>query len=513
MAPATAKRAAATFAPVIEFPELIFGLVGPIGVDLDFVSNTLDDSLKSFGYSLWSIRLTELMREVKSDVDLKTTSSVIESYNSKINYANDLREKYAAKDLLAALAIGAIRKLRPPKIEDEKSVPRTAFIIRQLKTPEEVRLLRRVYGRQFVLISIYGDPLEREEFLVSKIKIQSSGTIEDDQAREEARKLIQRDSKEDNEFGQNVSNAFHLGDVFADATDRQAASSAIERFIDALFGSNEITPTHDEYGMYLAKSAALRSADLSRQVGAALFSATGEIVSLGCNEVPKSGGGTYWTGDAGDSRDIRKGYDPNEINKVEIFADLISRLFQDEHLSAVLMEAKEPQEVVDKLFHAEGGKRYRDARIMDLIEFGRIIHAEMSTICDAARNGYSSRGASLYVTTFPCHLCAKHIVASGICKVIYLEPYPKSYARQLHSDSIQVEKRSDGSKVIFQPFIGISPYRYRDLFEKGRRKNAKGEAQKWQSDPRKPILDFVVPAHIEAETAVVARLAELLSRP
>ncbi|MDN3612645.1 hypothetical protein QWZ16_23945 [Vibrio ostreicida] len=29
------------------------------------------------------------------------------------------------------------------------------------------------------------------------------------------------------------------------------------------------------------------------------------------------------------------------------------------------------------------------------------------------------------VRLFPCHNCAKHIVASGIKRVVYVEPYPK----------------------------------------------------------------------------------------
>jgi cytidine deaminase len=44
--------------------------------------------------------------------------------------------------------------------------------------------------------------------------------------------------------------------------------------------------------MYMAKSASLRSAALTRQVGAAIFRETGELLTMGCNEVPKAGGGT-----------------------------------------------------------------------------------------------------------------------------------------------------------------------------------------------------------------------------
>jgi hypothetical protein len=46
-----------------------------------------------------------------------------------------------------------------------------------------------------------------------------------------------------------------------------------------------------KYGLFLAKAAALRTLDLSRQVGAAIFSNQGEIIALGSNEVPRPEGG------------------------------------------------------------------------------------------------------------------------------------------------------------------------------------------------------------------------------
>ncbi|WP_046861602.1 anti-phage dCTP deaminase [Microvirga massiliensis] len=497
------------FAPPIDFPDLVFGLVGPIGVDLDYIQTAIADALRSFNYKEELVRLTGLMLELKSDVTIDDTD-MAKNYDSKIRYANDLRKKYGANDILAALGIVAIKRLRSEKHSSE-SRP-TAYIIRQLKTPEETRLLRAVFGRQYIQVSIYGDPKKREDYLVAQLKMRSRGTKDEKEARKGAEALMERDSKEDEDYGQNISNAFPLGDVFVDSSNREAATASIQRFIDALFGSNEISPTREEYGMYLAKSASLRSNDLSRQVGAAIFSATGEVISVGSNEVPKAGGGTYWTGDPLDSRDIRVGYDPNELNKVEIFAEIVSRLLSDKFLSDELLDLKEAKAVVEKLLSKDDGRRYRDSRVMDIIEFGRIIHAEMSAICDAARNGTSVRGATLYSTTFPCHLCAKHIVASGIKRVVYLEPYPKSYAEKLHSDSIQIDDPSETNKVSFQPFMGISPFRYRDLFEKGKRKGSDGAAMKWKSDPRRPMIDVVVPPHYEAEAVVALRLAELIAK-
>src|SRR5690606_19175210 len=86
----------------------------------------------------------------------------------------------------------------------------------------------------------------------------------------------------------------------------------------------------------------------------------------------------------------------------------------------------------------------RSSRAMDAIEYGRMVHAEMNAITDAARVGHAIRGATLYCTTFPCHICAKHIIASGIARVVYLEPYPKSLAQELHEDALEVDGQRTG---------------------------------------------------------------------
>lgn len=484
-----------------EYPDLVFGLVGPIGVDLVFIEQTLKDYLNGFSYCAPTIRISLLMREIKCGAEIDE-SSTYTAYQTKMDYANRLRERYDNK-ILAALAIGAIKEAR----EKSKTADGKAFIIRQLKNPDEVRLLRSVYGKQFIQISIYGSPSIRKENLSAEIRIDSSGVIETAEADEFADKLMARDEKEDLEYGQALRDVFPLGDIFVDTGDKNNAAKSIERFLNALFGSNEISPTPEEYGMYLAKSASLRSLDLSRQVGAAIFSEDNTVISLGSNEVPKAGGGTYWTSD-GDARDFRKGYDPNELNKREVFADLVKRLLEDQFLSTELLDLKTPHLVVEKLLNLKEGTGYKESRVMDIIEYGRIIHAEMSAICDAARNGQSIKDGVLYSTTFPCHLCAKHIVASGIAEVVYLEPYPKSYAMNLHSDSISLTQETD--KVRFRPFMGISPTRYRDLFEKGKRKTREGRAMKWQSDKRRPSIDYMFSPSNLAEPYVLVELSKLI---
>ncbi len=484
--------------PVSKAPELIFGLVAPIGVDLELVAEVLTQSLKEMNYQAHQFRVTKLMREIPTGLAI-AEAPYIQSFKDRIAYANEVR-RLLGDDALAALAISAIRSFRVEEREQQAVTPadlsdvarnmdeRTeeepllnqAYIIRQFKRPEEIALLRSVYGRQFILVSAYMPQEARRKRIEENERRSRGGLISDVDAQQFAHDLVVQDSKEIlDKHGQNIRDAFPLGDVFIDATSREKCDAMVRRFIHLFFGNNQITPTHDEYGMYLANSASLRSSDLSRQVGAAIFRSSGEVVTMGCNEVPKAGGGTYWSGDPRDERDFVQGHDPNERKKVELLVDLIDRLKKGGHLSEPLMKIANSYEISKELLNDESEHSVGESKAMDLLEFGRIIHAEMSAICDASRKGISIDGATLYCTTFPCHICAKHIVASGIRRVVYLEPYPKSYAAELHGDSIEVDPAEHNHKVVFEAFIGVSPYRYRNLFEKGKRKYSGGLAVEW----------------------------------
>jgi hypothetical protein len=109
-------------------------------------------------------------------------------------------------------------------------------------------------------------------------------------------------------------------------------------------------------------------------------------------------------------------------------------------------------------------------------------------------------------------MCAKHIVAAGIKKVVFLEPYPKSYAKKLHSDSITFEQSESGQKVYFEPFLGISPRRYRDIFEKTKRKDQSGKAIDWYKSTPVPQIDDYSAAYIEVEDGEVLPRTFLLKK-
>lgn len=504
--PSIAQSSTAEQLPFSSDPELVFALVGPVGVDLGLVEQVLQRLLSEYEYTTSSLRITDLMREVKVVAPLDARS-YIDSVRQRIAYANRVCEKIGRKDALAVLAISAIRETRHAEGGSEvRPLKRRAYLIHQFKRPEEVQLLRSVYGKQFIQISAYAPQAYRIETIIAKelkARREENELVKRSEVVPDVTGLVKQDDSEQGEqFGQNVRDAFPLADVFVSTHDPDSCRLTLKRFIYALFGDDSITPDKDEYGMYMAKSASLRSSSSSRQVGAAIFTEDREIVALGCNEVPKGGGGTYWTGDKNDSRDFVLGADPSDSNRRKLLIDIFERLLRRNHLSTELCSIGDPEQIVNILSVDQGPDGVAESRVMDILEFGRDIHAEMSAISDAARNGLSVRGSVLYSTTFPCHICAKHIVASGIKRVVYVEPYPKSYAEELHSDSIEIDSAGSNSRVGFQRFIGIAPYRYRDLFERGVRKYLQG-ASRQENGKLRPLIDVLHPSFAESETYVV----------
>lgn len=56
-------------------------------------------------------------------------------------------------------------------------------------------------------------------------------------------------------------------------------------------------------------------------------------------------------------------------------------------------------------------------------ELCRGVHAEQNAIIQAAVFGVSTRGSTLYVTDFPCSICAKIIINAEIKEIVYDSPY------------------------------------------------------------------------------------------
>jgi deoxycytidylate deaminase len=500
-----------------DLPEIFFGIAGPIGVDIVAISDSLQNALRSVRYGSQVIHLTKEMM----DVELATPpappidKSFYSEVNYKIHYANQLCAEFKQPDALARIALRTISHRREQMSGGRKKSPKqsTAYIIRQLKRPDEVHLLRKVYGKRFVLVSAYGPADQRTKLIEERLKRTLPPSTPQDEICGKACELIEKDSNEEtNDYGQRLRETFHLADVFIDGLSKQKMDDKLNRFVQAFFGRTDISPSKEEYGMYAAKSASLRSADLSRQVGAAIFSKDGELITQGCNEVPKALGGTYWDSEEPDFRDVKIGQDPNDVLKNDILRDLFDRLAKSGFLSETAHKLGSLDEMIKKLTHKRKPKTddkdgaLATAAIMDVTEYGRVVHAEMCAICDAARLGRSIKGGTLFCTTFPCHNCTKHILAAGVDRVVYMEPYPKSKAKDLHKNEIEIENEVDG-RVSFVPFLGISPFRYRDIFQKiGKRKNDDGIAKRWMSGYETPMIDNSSNSYIEVELEEITSL-------
>ncbi len=502
---------------IIKYPELVFGIAGPIGIDTEQITKSLTEILGSVSYKSTQIKLTSEMLLFGEGESRIEKIDFYHEVTSKIEYANNLCALRSDPAALARIGIRAIRKSREAITSSEgKPAASHAFVLRQLKRPDEVALLRKVYGRQFILISAYASAFDRKRIIEDRLKKSLSTRVQPFKISSYARELIERDADEISVYGQHLRATFQLADVFIDGLKKQELDLKLTRFIEAFFGKTDIAPSKVEYGMYAAKSAALRSTDLSRQVGAAIFSREGEVVTQGCNEAPKAFGGTYWDLEQPDNRDVRLGSDPNEILKKEILRGLLDRLKDNDYLSEKAQKFGSIASLIKNLTAKSKTPDKKDgalvgAAILDLTEYGRIVHAEMCAICDAARLGRSVKGAILYCTTFPCHNCTKHILASGISRVYYIEPYPKSKAGELHENEISIEVESS-DRVSFLPFLGISPQRYRDIFQKGKRKNSSGSAITWYADEPRPMVEIVAPSYIDLENIALISLIGALEQ-
>lgn len=490
--------------------EIIVGLVGRMGVDTGQVCTWISEILHSLHYKPHRIKITDYLKLKEFDFTLNETT-IEGRYESYISACNHIRERANANDFFASFAIQKIIDIRSKSNGGAKpDVPaaRTAYIIDQIKRPEEAQALRSIYGQQLVLISCHMPIDTRIQTLARKIAFGHASEPKASKWQEKARELIDRDEKESSKpYGQRVSDVFPQADLIIDATGEETAKPNLTRFFEALFGNFKISPTRNEFFQNIAYHVSLTSCDTARQVGAAIGK-DGEIVATGFNEAPKAFGGTYWAQEDFDARDVALGSDANTVRKRQMVADVVKRLRDAGELKN--NEIKDHE--IEAYYIDSSEASLKKSQIMDTLEYGRAVHAEMAAISSAARIGVSVKGGILYCTTFPCHNCSKHIVASGINSVYYLEPYAKSFADDLYPDSIEIDKaKKDSNLVQFQQFTGITPNRFKDLFFKEKLKDSRGHVIAWDKGKSQPILGKLDQGHIDREIVFQKSLRERLS--
>jgi deoxycytidylate deaminase len=495
-------------------PEIVIGLVGALGTDLDRVFDALTHAIAVVNYTTDDkpIRLSELIAGAPSTSPSILVNAPYEAYlGSRMTAGDTWRRSTQRGDAVALLAVGKIREMRAEREASDIPISNHAFILRSLKHADEVETLRAIYGPAFFLLSAYSPRQKRIEDLTRKIT-DAHHTSQTSEYEGLAIDLINRDEAESGDkYGQQVRETFWRGDAFVDVGNIARLEQSIQRIIQMWFGYPFHTPTRDEYLMFSAQAAAYRSASLGRQVGAVIATKEGSIVATGANEVPKAGGGSYWCDDDDDTRDHILGRDSSDEMRRELLGDIVQRLMKANWLAENSRNQSIP-ELVSRLLYGENAIM-KGAEFTNLTEYQRAVHAEMTALMDAARRGISVEGCTLHSTTFPCHGCAKHIVAAGLKRVVYIEPYAKSLAKHLHNDAIQVEDSPGSShRVQFEPFVGLAPRRYLEFFEMPKRKEKDGTASKWTPQTALPRLNGWSHAMtVSSEQVALAQLDEKLT--
>ena len=515
-----------------ESKELILAFSGPVGSGINAVIDKTKEILGDIGYSIKYLKLSDdiihLFKSItndptKPDIDIDNILKK-DRYKTLQSAGNFIRIKYEEPDILAQYTIWNISNDRAKQELDKEGIDgvsnilprRRVYIIDQLKHPEEVILLRTVYGNIFYLIGVLCSHEQRKK------RLEADGLDPSD-----AEEVMEKDRKDEIEHGQQLDKTLKLADYFVrnSHSNLKNISYNLKRFYDLIHGKNGITPTKHEFNMYVAHAASLKSACLSRQVGASIADADGNILTTGCNDAPKGGGGLYSESDKErDHRCVFKGGQcHNDFHKHKLEEEIGDIIVQelterDEKSSSspatpivsgyVISDNNKIRNIASHIAQ----KVKKTTRLRDLLEFSRSIHAEMDALISIARQGGTSViGCYLYTTTFPCHICARHIIAAGISKVFYIEPYEKSLALELHDDAIIIDSEEEDTKenkiVQFLHFEGVSPRQFNNLFySQEDRKGGDGKVINKSVITSDKIIPQYLDSYIDFEAKVVAHL-------
>jgi len=464
--------------------ELIIGIVSAVGTESMRVITPLKDRLQRFGYKVIEIKVSSILKA-------GATSNEYERIRHLMKQGDLLRKERRNN---AILAYGVAKLVKEERSKHESDVKK-AYIINSLKHPDEVDLLRKIYGHGFYLFGIHADKKRRIHYLTNDKGLTPTQAVE----------LTDIDEDENIPHGQRTRDTYHLSDFFINfGKNDDYVKNTIQRFLELIFSHPYRNPTFDEFSMFMAFSSSARSGDLSRQVGA-VIARNQQILATGANECPSPGGGLYWAEIDGESgnvidkqggKDFTRNEDSNKAEQRNSVENIMSNIKSLGGIGGSCIEQIE--DVLER------------SRIRDLTEFGRVVHAEMEALISCGREGISCYDSTLYCTTFPCHNCAKHIIAAGVKRVVYVEPYPKSKALEFHSDSIelhtQLDETGDTGQVIFEPFTGVGARRFLDFFSmnlglgnKLTRKNKNGSTVEWSKSSARLRVPLIPESYIGIE--------------
>lgn len=472
-------------------PDLVIALVIPAGTPTNELEESLDSALRGYGYRPEWIRMSSIL----VDYARRLGREVPESPESvRIETLQKLGDEYCAEaNDAAAVMLGAIVEIGARRLIDQKAVSGTprAWILNSLKRKEEVIQLRQIYGDHLIVVGAQASQQVRKRTLTEKIAPKAP-SIPDGQIDAKIDEILAIDlTSGGGRFGQNILDTFPMSDCFIRCGDEKAeidrTKSETFRLLDLVFSNPDARiPDVDEYGMYLATVAANRSPELGRKVGAAILR-NDSVVALGANSHPMT---------PTESPHL----DRSKLDLSRLTLDTLRRLKVANALSSEVSAQLEGDDVdgyVQELLR--GG--LKGSELAALTEFQVPVHAEMAALLDALKQAKSVDGGTIYVTAYPCHGCARHILRVGL-EVVYLDPYPKSRAAAMYGRDVADR---------FRPFAGVAPRRYIQWFSEGEGRTAIdgsklvwGHAERLSAEPRVTLLERGTIADREVSAALRA---------
>ena len=372
---------------------IIIGLTGAFGSGTSFISERF---FVPKGYKKCS--LSQVLRD-----EFTKQKGINASCRQDLQeFGNELREK---EPFVLA------------RIVDEEFISKdneSNFVIESIRNPAEIQYFRERYP-EFILIGIFADYDTRWDRV--KAVYQNS------------RDKFDRDEQKDKgtyepKYGQKISDCFFESDLILSNNElingKNEAFNEMKKKIDgyliALDDPANSNPTLKETLMAAAYTSGRRSKCFKRKVGAIIADKYDRIISSGFNGVPK--GLTECKPSFGECyRDIKR-------------KSVAKRICCEAGLDVA--DSSEFEDVVKKN--------------VKLLELCRALHGEESAIMNLVGRSADLERSTIYVTTYPCNLCANKIVQAGIKNVVYFEPYPVEEAKVIFKEA--------GIKT--EPFEGVT---------------------------------------------------------
>ena len=372
---------------------LIIGLTGAFGSGTSFLATNFFENKHGFlHFSLSSILKDCYKKETGKD----EVRHELQEYGNKLRKENPsiLAQKLFDEQLSS--------------IDCSKDI-----IIESIRNPAEILFFREKYP-EFVLIGIFADNDTRWERVKDNYSYSRDRFNEDD---------MKDKGKNEPDYGQRISDCFFEADlilsnnseIFIEGENEKYKNmdSTINAYIEALRQPLKSEPTLEETLMAAAYVSGRRSKCFKRKVGAVITDKYDRIISSGFNGVPVG------------------------LNECK---SQFGHCYRDDKRKEIA------KKIGDELGNISDVSISVVKKNIKLLELCRALHGEESAILNLVGKGVDLSDSTIYVTTFPCNLCANKIVQAGIKNVVYFEPYPVDEAKRI--------LREGG--VEYRPFEGVT---------------------------------------------------------